>query len=182
MSVKFTSKGLADGTDSTKELEFNVAGVTTGTTRTITIPDGDTKLYTGDGTSGQILTSNGAGTTPTFQAAAAAGANTSLSNLSATGEQRVCQAWVNFNGTGTVSIRDSHNVSSITDIGVGDYNVNFSNNMANTKFTGCFTRNEDSQSSTGFKIPVSTSYVEVKCRTDATLADTSGGNVLVFGD
>jgi len=70
MSVKFTSKGLADGTDSTKELEFNVAGVTTGTTRTITIPDGDTKLYTGDGTTGQVLTSNGAGTTPTFQAAA----------------------------------------------------------------------------------------------------------------
>ena len=70
MSVKFTSKGLADGTDSTKELEFNVAGVTTGTTRTITVPNGDTKLYTGDGTSGQILTSNGAGTAPTFQAAA----------------------------------------------------------------------------------------------------------------
>ena len=39
MSVKFTSKGLADGTDSTKELEFNVTGVTTGTTRTITVPD-----------------------------------------------------------------------------------------------------------------------------------------------
>ena len=70
MSVKFTSKGLADGTDSTKELEFNVTGVTTGTTRTITVPNGDTKLYTGDGTSGQILTSNGAGTAPTFQAAA----------------------------------------------------------------------------------------------------------------
>ena len=73
MSVKFTSKGLADGTDDTKELEFNVAGVTTGTTRTITVPNGDTKLYTGDGTSGQILTSNGAGTAPTFQAAAAGG-------------------------------------------------------------------------------------------------------------
>ena len=37
MSVKFTSKGLADGTDDTKELEFNVTGVTTGTTRTINV-------------------------------------------------------------------------------------------------------------------------------------------------
>ena len=37
MSVKFTSKGLADGTDSTKELEFNVSGITTGTTRTINV-------------------------------------------------------------------------------------------------------------------------------------------------
>jgi len=34
------------------------------------MPDGDTKLYTGDGTSGQILTSGGVGVAPTFQAAA----------------------------------------------------------------------------------------------------------------
>ena len=37
----------------------------------------------------------------------------------------MCRAWVNFNGTGTVSIRSSGNVSSITDNGVGDFNVNF---------------------------------------------------------
>lgn len=37
------------------------------------MPDGDCKLYTGDGTSGQVLTSNGAGSAPTFQAAAADG-------------------------------------------------------------------------------------------------------------
>ena len=37
------------------------------------------------------------------------------------------KAWVNFNGTGTVSIRDSFNVSSLTDNGVGVYTVNFSN-------------------------------------------------------
>jgi hypothetical protein len=35
-----------------------------------------------------------------------------------------CRAWVNFNGTGTVAIRASGNVSSITDNGVGDYTVN----------------------------------------------------------
>ena len=51
MSVKFTSKGLADGTDSTKELEFNVAGVTTGTTRTITVPDENVDL----GKMGKVL-------------------------------------------------------------------------------------------------------------------------------
>ena len=51
MSVKFTSKGLADGTDSTKELEFNVSGVTTGTTRTITVPDSDVDL----GKMGKVL-------------------------------------------------------------------------------------------------------------------------------
>jgi hypothetical protein len=36
------------------------------------------------------------------------------------------KAWVNFNGTGTVAIRDSLNVASLTDNGTGDYTVNFS--------------------------------------------------------
>lgn len=41
-----------------------------------------------------------------------------------------CRAWVNFNGTGTVAIRASGNVSSITDNGVGDYTVNFATSMS----------------------------------------------------
>ena len=39
----------------------------------------------------------------------------------------LCRAWVNFNGTGTVAINASFNVSSITDNGAGDYTVNFTN-------------------------------------------------------
>lgn len=48
------------------------------------------------------------------------------------------RAWVNFNGVGTVAIRASYNVSSITDNGVGDYTVNFSTAMpdANYSFVG----------------------------------------------
>ena len=48
-----------------------------------------------------------------------------------------CRAWVNFNGTGTVAIRASGNVSSITDNGTGDYTVNFTTAMvdANYAFT-----------------------------------------------
>lgn len=44
------------------------------------------------------------------------------------------KAWVNFNGTGTVAIRDSFNVSSITDNGLGDYSVNFSTSMNNANY------------------------------------------------
>ena len=44
--------------------------------------------------------------------------------------QFACRAWVNFNGTGTVAIRASGNVSSITDNGTGDYTVNFTTAMA----------------------------------------------------
>ena len=40
-------------------------------------------------------------------------------------KQRVCKVWVNFNGTGTVAIRDDFNVSSITDSSTGEYLVNF---------------------------------------------------------
>jgi len=39
----------------------------------------------------------------------------------------MCRAWVNFNGTGTVAIRGSGNVSSITDISVGQYTINLTN-------------------------------------------------------
>jgi hypothetical protein len=44
------------------------------------------------------------------------------------------KAWVNFNGTGTVAIRASFNVSSITDNGTGDYTVNFTTAMADTNY------------------------------------------------
>ena len=46
-----------------------------------------------------------------------------------------CRAWVNFNGTGTVSIRASGNVSSITDNGTGDYTVNFTTSMPDANFS-----------------------------------------------
>jgi hypothetical protein len=45
-----------------------------------------------------------------------------------------CRAWVNFNGTGTVAIRASGNVSSITDNGVGDYTVNFATAMVDANY------------------------------------------------
>jgi len=58
-----------------------------------------------------------------------------------------CRAWVNFQGTGTVSIRDSGNVSSITDNGTGDYTVNFSNSMP-----------DDDYATMGSNIGTSSSY------------------------
>ena len=45
------------------------------------------------------------------------------------------KAWVNFNGTGTVAIRDSMNVSSITDNGVGYYTVNFETPMPDADYS-----------------------------------------------
>lgn len=57
--------------------------------------------------------------------------------LNATGTAPIyaCRAWVNFNGTGTVAIRASGNVSSITDNGVGDYTVNFTTAMVDANYS-----------------------------------------------
>ena len=46
-----------------------------------------------------------------------------------------CRAWVNFDGTGTVAIRASGNVSSITDNGTGDYTVNFTTAMPDANYS-----------------------------------------------
>jgi hypothetical protein len=46
-----------------------------------------------------------------------------------------CRAWVNFNGTGTVAIRASGNVTSITDNGSGDYTVNFTTAMPDASYS-----------------------------------------------
>ena len=47
----------------------------------------------------------------------------------------LARAWVNFNGTGTVAIRASLNVSSITDNGTGDYTVNFTTAMPDENYS-----------------------------------------------
>jgi len=44
------------------------------------------------------------------------------------------KAWVNFNGTGTVAIRASFNVSSITDNGTGQYTVNFASSLVDASY------------------------------------------------
>ena len=52
--------------------------------------------------------------------------------------QDTAKAWVNFDGTGTVAIRDSFNVSSLTDNATGDYTVTFKTAMANANYAPVF--------------------------------------------
>jgi hypothetical protein len=66
---------------------------------------------------------------------------TTISNAAGTGPitmtgQYAAKAWVNFNGTGTVAIRESGNVSSITDNTTGDYTVNFTTAMPDANYAG----------------------------------------------
>ena len=64
---------------------------------------------------------------------------TTISDLAGTGPatltgQYAAKAWVNFNGTGTVAIRESANVSSITDNGTGDYTLNYTSALADANY------------------------------------------------
>lgn len=61
------------------------------------------------------------------------GISTAL-NASGNAPMYACRAWVNFNGTGTVAIRGSGNVSSITDNGVGLYTVNYATAMPDSNY------------------------------------------------
>jgi len=60
--------------------------------------------------------------------------NGTVSTSSVNVIQGSAKAWVNFNGTGTVAIRASYNVSSITDNGTGNYTLNFTNAFADTNY------------------------------------------------
>jgi len=58
-----------------------------------------------------------------------------VDTVSGTAPLYMARAWVNFNGTGTVAIRASGNVSSITDNGTGDYTVNFTTAMPDANYS-----------------------------------------------
>ena len=67
-------------------------------------------------------------TTPTINSA-------QVPTISGTAPLYMCRAWVNFNGIGTVAIRASGNVSSITDNGPGNYTVNFTTAMPDANYS-----------------------------------------------
>jgi hypothetical protein len=64
-------------------------------------------------------------------------------NASGSAPIYACRAWVNFNGTGTVAIRASGNVSSITDEGTGDYTVNFTTALPDANYAISVAAKED---------------------------------------
>jgi hypothetical protein len=95
------------------------------------------------------------------------------------------KAWVNFNGTGTVAIRASFNVSSITDNGTGDYTVNFTNAMTDATYGAAALLNGGSGGSVmapyTTTAPTTSAYRLGTRRTDTFAAlDTEYANVAIF--
>ncbi len=136
----------------------------------IAAPDvaGSTTLTLPTGT-GTVITTNNIDSNPPASLSTASGSAPSYS----------ARAWVNFNGTGTVAIRASGNVSSITDNGTGTYTVNFSTAMSDGNYSigGLGNHNTTYTNSRGFVAAWSTEMLTTSCKIRA-LGD--GGALLDF--
>jgi hypothetical protein len=109
-----------------------------------------------------------------------------IDELGANEKAGLCKAWVNFNGTGTVAIRASYNVSSITDNGVGDYTVNFTTALADANYSVVATGGNDLIAATDpvrgllTRSLVTTSCRIIATRTDSVAGDTPINSVAIF--
>jgi hypothetical protein len=97
-----------------------------------------------------------------------------------------CRAWVNFNGTGTVAIRASGNVTSITDNGTGDYTVNFTTALADANYSvvgvtgGWGSAYNYATVNVGAGATPTTSAVRIATRTAGTFNDEAAVCISVF--
>ena len=98
--------------------------------------------------------------------------------LNAAGDAPIfaCRAWVNFNGTGTVAIRASGNVSSITDNSTGDYTVNFRRGMLDANYAVSGFANSFSDGGTAVPAGVATAYATLSPPTDWAFRFTTVGS------
>ena len=92
------------------------------------------------------------------------------------------KAWVNFNGQGTIAIRQSFNVSSLTDNAVGQWTINFTNAMPDTNYvTTVSSLRVSSWNNGGDEVSTTTTGgVRVVHVESATTTDTSVMCVAVF--
>lgn len=114
------------------------------------------------------------------------GSNSSTPSEVANGRAK---AWINMNGQGTIAIKDSYNISSITDNGTGDYSITFTSAMANANYAYAYgltytsaTRESviqlypNTQATTGFRILTGFSY------TSPSSLDVPSVSVIILGD
>ena len=118
----------------------------------------------------------------------ASGGNSCTASQIAQGRAK---AWIHFDGQDTVAIRDSFNVSSLTDNGTGDYTITFDSAMANTNYAVTTTQpaqHNFTQAILGIEQDhtnaFATGSLKVKCvKTGAnTAADRNTNCVVIHGD
>ena len=154
---------------------FTIASPDSSTDRTLDLPDAAGTI--------QVSGNPISGTTGSFSG--------DLSFNSGYGSAAVaygCRAWVNFDGTGTPAIRESGNVSSITDGGIGIYTVNFATAMPDTDFAfmGAAGAQAGGGGDNGLAIPINRSSTTAQILTRnvqavaQAAADYDSVNVAIF--
>lgn len=139
---------------------FTIASPNSNTNRTLTIPD-ETGTFI---TSASIAASlNATGSAPLY----------------------ACRAWVNFNGTGVIAIRGSGNVSSITDVSVGNYYINFTTAMPDANYVGVVPTTDNGSLRTAASIEnanttASQISIAVVSQMTNTLTDSARVDVAIF--
>lgn len=104
------------------------------------------------------------------------------------GAQGIAKLWINFNGVGTVAIRGSSNVSSLTDNGTGNYTINFTNampsvNYAPAGFSSAYSGTADVWVSQRNGDTFSTTALQIGCGNSAGgFLDADRIAVVIFGD
>ena len=175
-----TLQGNASGTGI-----FTLAAPNSNTNRTLNLPDA----------AGTVATT---ANIPTVASTAEAEAGTNNTNFitplrmregfNASGSAPIyaARAWVNFDGTGTPSIRASGNVGSITDTALGVFRINFSTSMPDINYAANVSINSVSGGSALVQPYVDTissvANVTVRClqNSGASPADTESTFISVF--
>ena len=168
---------------------------TTGTVVIGTAPSGtivgttDTQTLTNKTLTSPVLTAPALGTPASGNLANCTGipAPAALSTASGSAPSYSARAWVNFNGTGTVGIRASGNVSSITDNGTGDYTINFTTSMPDADYSAVASSTADISGTMGIvtlpnNTAPTTSALRINTRSSAGLStgDNLYVNVAIF--
>lgn len=163
---KLKLEGNASGTGT-----FTIAAPNSNTDRSLALPDeAGTVLTSASDIESQVKTAtNASGSAPIYS----------------------CRAWVNFNGTGTVAIRESGNVSSITDNGAGDFTINFATALPDASYsvasmaTGVLDSTAlqffiKASSATGAPSNLTTTALEIVTWTGAGPVDADYNSVAIF--
>jgi hypothetical protein len=168
--LKASVMRFVDGTDATKKVAFDVSGVTTATTRTLTIPNSDGTI---------ALLGNSAS-----QAQMEEGTNiyTFATPANVQWHQSAAKAWIKCDAAGAISV--SYNVTSITDDGPGLVTVTLASDFSSANYVPVPCAISDSSLNTHIKATgLAAGAFQARCHaTDASAADPTAWAIVCFGD
>lgn len=189
---------IQDNGDATKELAFEVSGIATGTTRTITVPNSNLTIIGKDTTdtltnktlTSPVLNTGVSGTAVLDEDDMSSDSATQLATQQSIkayvdNNVRVAKAWANLNGTGTISLRGSFGISSVTDLGTGQYRFNFTTSLSSANYAVAVSGARALGSEGNVTLyGKNSSYVDIRTWSSghSALVDYAYIEIVVFGD